>query len=154
VSILTQSDSSVMQTTICLSICTWFHQFCYTSWSRQRHLISFARCVNTTINCIIAIFYGQIDLVTNEHKTFIQAYRHELVLKQGIDALIGNSSFAEGSSLLEARFSNLIDYCGAIVTLFRGTSTVESDFFVLRWENDEFRKVLSDLGLEGVLQTK
>jgi hypothetical protein len=31
---------------------------------------------------------------------------------------------------------------------------VESDFFVLRWEKDKYRKALSDFGLEGVLQSK
>jgi hypothetical protein len=38
--------------------------------------------------------------------------------------------------------------------LFPKTSTVEFDFFVLRWEKDEFHKALSDFGLEGVLQMK
>jgi hypothetical protein len=97
---------------------------------------------------------GQIDLAADEHKALIHAHRHEPVLKQGIDALTGKSSFVEGWSLLGACFPNLIDYCGIVVTLFLGTSTLESDFSVLRWEKDELCKALSDFGLEGVLQTK
>jgi len=41
-----------------------------------------------------------------------------------------------------------------IATLFLGTSMVESDFSILRWEKDAFRKSLSDFGLEGMLQVK
>jgi len=39
------------------------------------------------------------------------------------------------------------------VTVFPGTATVESDFSVRREKND-FRKDLSNFGLEGVLQAK
>jgi Holliday junction resolvase-like predicted endonuclease len=41
-------------------------------------------------------FFGEIDLVANEHKAFIQVYQHEPILKQCIDVLIGKSSFAKG----------------------------------------------------------
>jgi hypothetical protein len=47
-----------------------------------------------------------------------------------------------------------MEFCGGTATLFPGTSRVESDFSVLRWEKDAFRKSLSDFGLEGVLQAK
>jgi hypothetical protein len=47
-----------------------------------------------------------------------------------------------------------MEYCGVIATLFPGTSTVESDFSILRWEKDLFHKRLSNFGLEGVMQAK
>jgi len=47
-----------------------------------------------------------------------------------------------------------MEFCGVIATLFPGTSTIESDFSILRWEKDAFRKSLSDFGLEGMLQAK
>ncbi len=68
--------------------------------------------------------------------------------------LFGKSSFKDGWNLLGAQFPNLMDYCGVVVTLFPGTSMVESDFFVLRWEKDRYCKALSNIGLEGVLQSK
>ncbi len=76
------------------------------------------------------------------------------MLKDDIDSLSSNSSFKEGWSLLGARFPNLMEYCGVIATLFLGTSIVESDFSILRWEKDLFHKRLSNFGLEGVMQTK
>ncbi len=39
-----------------------------------------------------------------------------------------------------------MELCGVITTLFPGTSTVESDFLILHWEKDAFRKSLSDFG--------
>jgi hypothetical protein len=79
------------------------------------------------------------------------AYRTEQVLKQSINALSNQSTFKDGWSLLGRRFPNLMEFCGVIATLFPWTSTVESDFSILRWEKDAFRKSLSDFGLEGVL---
>ena len=49
---------------------------------------------------------------------------------------------------------NLNAFCGGLATLFPGTCSVESDFSVLRWEKDSFRKSLSDFGLEAILQAK
>jgi hypothetical protein len=97
---------------------------------------------------------GQIEAIADEHKTLLHAYRSEPTLKEGIDSLSGRSSFQDGWSLLSSRLPNLMGYCGVVATLFPGTSTVESDFSILRWEKDCFRKGLSDFGLEGVLQAK
>ena len=49
-----------------------------------------------------------------------------------------------------------MEYCGVGAIMLLGTSTVESDFSILRWETTKncFRKGLSDFGLEGVLQAK
>jgi hypothetical protein len=95
-----------------------------------------------------------IDTIADEHKQLLHAYRVEPVLKESINALSSQSAFKDGSSLLGRRFANLFEFCGGIATLCPGTSTVESDFSVLRWEKDAFRKSLSDFGLEGVLQAK
>jgi hypothetical protein len=97
---------------------------------------------------------AQIDNIADEHKTLLYAYQSEPVLKDGIDSLSSQSSFQDGWSLLGSRLPYLMEYCGVVATLFPGTSTVESDFSVLRWEKDCFRNGLSDFGLEGVLQAK
>jgi hypothetical protein len=71
-----------------------------------------------------------------------------------MDALSSQLAFKDGWSLLGRPFLNLMEFCGVIATLFPGTSTIESDFSILRWEKDAFHKSLSDFGLEGVLQAK
>jgi hypothetical protein len=95
-----------------------------------------------------------IDVIADEHKLLLHAYRSEPILKQAIDGLDGRSSFKDGWSLIRSKFPNLMEFCGVLATIFPGTSIVESDFLVLQWEKDNFRKSLSDFGLEGVMQSK
>jgi hypothetical protein len=94
---------------------------------------------------------AQIDFIADEHKALIHVHRCEPVLKDDIDSLSSSSSFKDGWSLLGVQFLNLMEYCGVIATLFPGTNTVESDFSILRWEKDLFRKRLSNFGLKGVM---
>jgi hypothetical protein len=61
---------------------------------------------------------SQIDLIADEHKALIHAHRCEPVLKDDIDSLSNSSSFKDGWSLLGARFPNLMEYCGVVVTFF------------------------------------
>jgi hypothetical protein len=96
----------------------------------------------------------QIDVIADQHKELIRAYRNEPVLRAALDECTGTMSFEAAWGLLGSRFADLCEFCGCIATLFPGTATVEADFSVLRWENDGFRKSLSDFGLEGVMQTK
>ena len=42
-------------------------------------------------------------------------------------------------------------FCGDITSAFPGTATVESDFSVVKWEKDEFRRSLTNFSLEGTL---
>jgi len=97
---------------------------------------------------------AQIDIIADQHKVLVHAYQSEPMLKHGIDVLSSKSSFKDGWNLLGTRFPNLMDYYGVVVTLFLGTNIVESDFSILRWEKDEYHKMLSDFRLEGILQSK
>ena len=38
--------------------------------------------------------------------------------------------------------------------VFPNTTTIESDFSILGWEKDEYRKSLTDLSLDGIIQCK
>ena len=108
-----------------------------------------------------------VDLIADEHKALIMKYHTDELLRQAIDSspdrsACGNSSFADAwnivllgtTTTINDGFRNLNAFCGGIATLFPGTCTVESDFSILRWEKDSFRKSLSDFGLEAVLQAK
>ena len=96
----------------------------------------------------------QIDVIADQHKKLLCAYRSEPTLRSGIDSCYGKTSFDVAWGLLKYCLSNLCEFSGCIATIFPGTSTVESDFLVLQWEKDNFCKSLSDFGLEGVMQTK
>ena len=45
-------------------------------------------------------------------------------------------------------------FCGGIASAFPGTSTVESDFSIVKYEKDEYRMSLTDFSLEGILHSK
>jgi len=38
--------------------------------------------------------------------------------------------------------------------VFPNTTTIESDFSILGWEKDEYRKSLTDLSLDSIIQCK
>jgi hypothetical protein len=97
---------------------------------------------------------AKIDVIADEHKALIMAHRREEVLRTCIDSGDNSTSFETGWGTLSSRFPNLAEFCGGVATIFPGSSTVESDFSVLRMEKDAHRKKISDFGLEGVLQSK
>jgi hypothetical protein len=98
---------------------------------------------------------AHVDIIADEHRALIMHYRNDEVLKNGIDSTKSTASFSEAWNVIgRDSFQNLAEFCGVIATLFPGTCTVESDFSTLRWEKDDFRKSLSDFGLEAVLQAK
>ena len=97
-----------------------------------------------------------IDKLELQHRQLLVAYQHESSLKLALNECDGNTSFECGWSIIEgaSRFDVLMDYCGGIATIFPNTATVESEFSVLSWEKDEYRKSLTDLSLEGIMQCK
>ncbi|ETW06964.1 hypothetical protein H310_03067 [Aphanomyces invadans] len=44
--------------------------------------------------------------------------------------------------------------CAGLATVFPNSTSVESDFSILKWEMDEFRISMLDLSLEGIFQAK
>lgn len=52
------------------------------------------------------------------------------------------------------RFPTFVQFLGGLATSFRGTPTVESDFWVINYEQNEFRSSLSLLTFDGILNCK
>ena len=89
-----------------------------------------------------------------QHHKLCAAYRNESTIKAALDKCDSATSFEAGWSIVQGRFTDLRDFCGGIATVFPNTASVESDFSILGWEKDEYRKSLTDLSLEGVMQCK
>lgn len=51
-------------------------------------------------------------------------------------------------------FGALREFCGSLASVLSNTSMVESDFPIIGWEKDVYRKGLTDFSLEGVLYCK
>jgi hypothetical protein len=56
--------------------------------------------------------------------------------------------------LLTNQFDSLCAFVGGLATMFANTTSVKSDFSILKWEMDESRTSLMHLSLEGIFQAK
>ena len=61
-------------------------------------------------------------------------YRGNGTIKTALDACTSKTSFEGGWGILGTQFQKLKRLCGGFASVFPGTSTVESDFSVIRWE--------------------
>lgn len=98
-----------------------------------------------------------IDGIEREHRELVLAYRNEPALKSAIDAYaiqVDIKSFETAWTVMKGRFEILRDFCGGIAALFPNTASVESDFSVLGWEKNEYKSMMTDLAVEGVLHCK
>jgi hypothetical protein len=55
---------------------------------------------------------------------------------------------------LKGHFEHLQMFCGGLANAFTNTTSVESDFSILKWEKDDFRQSMMNLTLEGIFQAK
>ena len=45
-------------------------------------------------------------------------------------------------------------FCSGLANAFANTTSVESDFSILKWEKDDFRQSMMNSTLEGIFQAK
>ena len=68
-------------------------------------------------------------------------------------------SFQSGWTIMKqllhsSEFMALQDFRGGIASVFPKTVIVESDFSILSWEVEEYRRLLTNLSLESIMQCK
>ena len=96
-----------------------------------------------------------LEMLQEEHRNLLTAYRSEEVLKKSIVDSKNSMSFSDGWKCIgSGRFTKLKGFCGGLATVFLGMSTVESDFSIVNFEKTEYRSALMDLSLEGILHSK
>ena len=96
----------------------------------------------------------EIDSIEVQFKVFLRKYHNDEVLKHLVENTSKCETFVAAWGWLYKEYPLLVMFAGGLATTFPGTSTVESDFLVLGWEKDEYRTMLSDLSLKGILQAK
>ena len=98
---------------------------------------------------------ADIDAIDQDHRVLFKAYHDEVGIKGIIDSHSHNTKFNEAwDSIGTVRFLQLRRFCVGLATVFANTTSVESDFSILKWEKDQFRMNLLDLSLEGIFQAK
>ena len=96
----------------------------------------------------------QIEAVDAEHRFLFNAYKTP-AMKSMIDEHSHFTPFNNAwDSIGTVNCSHLRRFCSGLASPFANTTSIESDFSILKWEKDEFRQNLLDLSLEGIFQAK
>ncbi|RHY22233.1 hypothetical protein DYB32_009561 [Aphanomyces invadans] len=99
----------------------------------------------------------QINTAETDHRDLIKAYNIEPATKAIIDKHDHLKSFHDAWDEVAGcgvKYLQLRRLCAGLATVFHNSTSVESDFSILKWEMDEFRTSMLDLSLEGIFQTK
>jgi hypothetical protein len=100
----------------------------------------------------IAIFWApeSIDQIEEEHRDLLKFYSSDPILRKAINKHDNNTSFDDAWDCAPGRFLHLYSFCGNLATVFANTTSVKSDFSILKWEMDDNRTALMHLLLEGI----
>ena len=71
-----------------------------------------------------------------------------------IDIFDEDAAYRDAWNGLHNTYPLLERFVGGLATIFPGTSTVDSDFLVVKYEKTRNRMCLSDASLEGILHAK
>jgi len=97
----------------------------------------------------------QINAIKNYHRELLTTYRRENGISSIVDQHDHTMSFNEAWDSLDGTwFDQLRRFCAELATIFPNSTLIESDFSILKWELEEFRKSLLDLSLERIFQAK
>ena len=95
-----------------------------------------------------------VDEIEADHRGLLKAYAVDDALRASIDMHTLKTDFNEAWGCVSDRFQRLRYFCGGLATVFANTTSVESDFSILKWEMDANRTNLMHLSLEGIFQAK
>jgi hypothetical protein len=81
----------------------------------------------------------KIDLIEWHQQELFNAYKKEPSSKLLIDKQDHTTFFNTRWDDLKGHFEHLRMFSGGLATTFTNTTSVESDFNILKWEKDDFR---------------
>jgi hypothetical protein len=99
---------------------------------------------------------AHVEKIEEEHRALLELIRNSTPIKTIVDDHNHKTMFNDAWDDLPAQptLYHLRAFCGGLATAFANTTTVESDFSILKCEKDAYRVSLMALSLEGVFQTK
>jgi hypothetical protein len=95
-----------------------------------------------------------IDMAKSEHRELLVVYMREPEVKAAFDKHDEKTFFNEAWNCLKGCFMQLHQLCGGLVTAFPNTTSVESDFSIVKWEKNDSRSNLTSLSLTGIMHAK
>jgi len=94
-----------------------------------------------------------IEAVEEDQRSLVKLYKEDTAIRDALDKHRVDTMFNDAWDSVP-RFRMLRSFCGGIATVFPNTTSVESDFSILKWELDAFRTALMHMSLEGIMQSK
>jgi hypothetical protein len=95
----------------------------------------------------------EFEEIEADHRNLVKMYRDDKNMRNVIDKHDVNTLFNDGWDYVP-RFKRLCAFYVGLATIFPNTTSVESDFSILKWELDAFHTALMHLSLEGIMQAK
>jgi hypothetical protein len=89
-----------------------------------------------------------------EHHELLKLYASDIVLRGIIDKHNDMTTFNDAWDCVLGQFEHLRSFCDGLATVLANTTSIESDFSILKWEMDDNRIALMHLSLEGIFQAK
>lgn len=96
----------------------------------------------------------QITKIECDHKDMLLAYACEPSIKEILDVHHHKMFFNDAWDSVKTRFLTLHQFCGGLAFAFPNTTSVESDFSVVKWEKDTYRTGLTNLSFARVMHSK
>ena len=105
----------------------------------------------------ISMFWSEekIEQLEREHQCLLSQYQsRDSWVQKAIAHHNHTTMFNDAWDDLKGQFKYLRAFAGGLATAFANTTSVESDFSILKWEKDSNRTAMSSLALEGIFQAK
>ena len=96
----------------------------------------------------------EIENIRRQHKALYDLYRRQPEVKRSIDIFDEGAAYRYAWNGMHNTYPLLESFSGGWAIIFLGTSTVESNFLVVRYEKTRNRMCLSDASLEVILRAK
>jgi len=95
-----------------------------------------------------------IDKAESEHHELLDVYARKPDVKVALNKHNEKTFFNEVWDCLKGRFMQLRQLCGGLATTFPNTTSVESDFSIVKWEKNDSHSSLTNLSLAGIMHAK
>ena len=96
----------------------------------------------------------EIENIRRQHKALCDLYRCQSDVESSIDIFEKDAAYQDAWNGLHNTYILMRRFVGGLANIFLGTSTVESDFSVLKYDKNRNHMSLSDSSLEGILHSK
>jgi hypothetical protein len=102
-----------------------------------------------------------IDAIEDDHKEMVHAAKNDDAIKKILEGHDEKRFFNDAWDAISSkkadgtiRFARLRECCGGLATAFPNACAVESDFSVVKYEQDNRRTDLESLSLVGIMHSK